>query len=262
MNTAVLIISILLIIGSIVMIIVSAIKGDKNQENLHGGNVYSFNMPYWLPDNTTSTTQAIYGTGNSKQGSAILTCPAGKTIKTIGAYFSIYDPYGQCILPSPVINKTCSSANSEGLAMCENTCSSDPSSCTDTTGTNYQYANIACSSFGIPSPPSSTTFYSGQGTAYCIPNRDISAFVADIADGKQSITLNASDASIGIYGPVPCALADVLLSSNSSSSEITLLQNNYNSLPNVPLITQDSKGNLLSGLPKQGYTIHGVYACI
>lgn len=229
-------------------------RSSVNNTAIKGGNVYTFSVPYSVSSTGGNTTQQ-------------LTCPPNTTMNIIGAYFDIYDPYAQCLdltrcealSPGGECNLPGTFSNGKNLLLewCQ-TNSSSPA-CLNTVGAaaktggaaftgTSDLVNLQCGDAGtLP-----TQFLSGMGDAACVTQRDASAFVAHMCKNATSTcTINGSD--IAYTGPLPCALADGLSSST--------LKANYGLLPNVPMLTS-SNGQIKPGNPKQGYTLHGIYACI
>jgi hypothetical protein len=178
-------------------------------------------------DPTTGSLKPLVNASGNPQ----ISCPDGFSVNIVGAFFDIYDPFGECTSsPSPMISSLCNPSVSYGSCQTDADCpyfssSSGPNamSCVPGTGgTNVCSLVPQTPSTTCPSPLNLTQIGSNY---YCIPTdvcgpgvpnptcsassplastnrcaaRDASATIAKVCDGQQSCLPTLAN-----FGDMPC----------------------------------------------------------
>jgi len=230
MEIWVIISSVILAILLIVLLILSSRTAGNNQQRSKGKIIYPFTSN--IDPETGKDTGFL-----TRDGKPQLTCPAGTKINIIGAFFDIFDPYGECTADQTDVNPLYAfmcipSLNSDASCKQDSDCP-EPSSGRFRCNSNKcelapMKSSEDCKKFGSNFAPvtsdnktycvdadlcgtnisgvaSNTT---GVPNPVCSPNnnnyqcamRDASATVATKCDGKET----CSDLSISDFGDFPC----------------------------------------------------------
>ncbi len=196
-------------------------------------------------------------------GTNQITCPVGKQVRILGAYFDVYDPYLECasspdqtastafvkncqdiVSNNPGFTFSCTSA--QGCTCNSNGCvvgQGQPKAACECAHTDPSkgFQNCACSNY--------------QGTnQYNCKGRDASAYLAKVCNGQNSCSVsldtNGTDEQLtSQFGPYPCNLSPIQSSDAQGYSMLPMVRGNDGLYGDKP------------SAMKQGYYVHGLFTC-
>jgi len=227
-------------------------------------------------------------------GNPQLTCPAGKNINIVAAFFDIADPYGECSTsPGGIVGYLCNPSysspqggttdddcpgGSAGLMHCNSngSCQLTPLSSTSCPA-GYSSKNFSGSYYCIPTdtcgPGVPNPICSPASTTNQCATRDATDSVGAKCNGRSE----CSDLTMADFGPYPCpklappsSSADACIAGYDTSGNPVWNQarSGYCGLPYSPGWPGGAPANSTpeAGTPPPsstlGYTMHGLYACV
>jgi hypothetical protein len=247
-------------------------------------------------------TQKLTQTNGSPTPNLQLSCPVGKKINIVGAYYQVIDPFNECTSkPLTAIQAACNPSQEFGKCSSSGDCLDQAYECDTTKGMCVLKTNLTdCSSTTIPYPPytqsptyqfipvngnqgycqdvlvcysgtqgSSGSFNGQNSSCQSCAVRDASAYIADQCDGQATCSLDMSN-----FGPSPCGIPpsttavsgpEDVLTERQAGDPYYQLPFTYgsNGLPAIP--NSDLGGQSPSIGPTSvniGYYVHGIYTCV
>ena len=181
--------------------------------------------------------------------------PRSSKIEILGAYFDVFDPWGQCSPePTDIISQTCNEDGATNQGLCSNLVKH-----IEENGVSSQwYRNTICG----------TRYKTGSGYGGTVNNKidnatepygeleyicrlqDSTPFLAAKCNGKKEckIDLGNSNEVSQIFGSVPCY-------NSTSGVELRKDDDAYGRLPSDRRAPNDTKY-------QQGYVVKGIYRCV
>jgi hypothetical protein len=210
-----------------------------------------------LADKILIPFSGFIGTGKSltrRDGTPQITCPTDKKVNILGAFYQVYDPYGECNDPKIGASKAfqTSCANQQRYP---NTCALQPGC----GGNGSDYRPCQCSNIDKTKGYTNCVCNAGNLTSLCKP-RDVSAMLGHLCDGQNScnVPLDTTNMSAlySTLGPLPCDI----LPTDANYSKLPFLPGNPGVSPGSG--TWRSSASSVDPTTNQGYYVHGVYACV
>ena len=254
-----LIMLIIMILSSISICICIGLSSNKmrnknlreEQENV----LQFFNMN--LPSSKENSTELAFSCPDMSSSQHTQTDGKVETFKIeiLGAYFDVFDPWGQCSPePSDIISQTCEQDGKTNLGLCSNLVES-----VEDDGVSSQwYRNTVCGTRykngsgygGKVNNKNDNTTESYGGSDYVCRLQDATPFVAAKCNGKKEcrINLESSNEMSQIFGSVPCYNA-------TTGAPLKIGDTGYTRLPSDQKDETDTKF-------RQGYVVKGVYRCV
>ena len=234
---------------------------DKNLRKEQENNIQFFNMN--LPSSKEESTELVFscpggsGSQHTQTGGDDLIGGKAETFKIeiLGAYFDVFDPWGQCSPePSDIITQTCEQDEKTNQGLCSNLVES-----VEDDGVSAQwYRNTVCgtkyqngSGYGgeVNNKTNNNTESYG-GSDYVCRLQDATPFLAAKCNGKKEcrINLGISNEVSQVFGSVPCYTA-------ASGVPLKMEDTGYTRLPSDQGGVDDTKF-------QQGYVVKGIYRCV
>ncbi len=177
-------------------------------------------------------------------------------IEILGAYFDVFDPWGQCSPePSDIISQTCNQDEKNNQGLCNNLVESIE----EENGVSAQwYRNTICGTKykngsgygGEANNKNNNNTESYGGSNYVCRLQDATPFLAAKCNGKKEcrINLGISNEVSQVFGSVPCYTA-------ASGVPLKMEDTGYMRLPSDQGGVDDTKF-------QQGYVVKGIYRCV
>jgi len=258
----ILIITILLAIGLCIWIGQKSNKiRNKNIRKEQENSIQFFNMN--LPSNKGDPSELVFSCPdwtfkNRNSGKDDLLEKSSQTFKIeiLGAYFDVFDPWGQCSPePNDIIAPTCEqdAENNQGL------CSNLVESIDEENGISTQwYRNTICgtkyqdgSGYGgeVNNKNNNNTEPFGESDYVC-RLQDATPFLSAKCNGKKEcrINLGSFNEVSQVFGSVPCY-------SSNLSTPLKVGDEDYKKLPSDQKDENNTKF-------QQGYIVKGIYRCV
>ena len=246
-------IAIVIIVGAIILSIKMGQSANsmrnKNLRAEEENNLQFFNMI--LPSSTTiDTSKLVLSCPNQTNGGK----PQSFKIEILGAYFDVFDPWGQCSPePSDLIAETCETDAADNQGMCSNLVETLENGnsvssqwyrnqiCGSRYQTGHGYGGEAKNKEGNNTEP-----YGGSD--YICRLQDATPFLAARCNGEKECTINLNNADdVGqVFGSLPCYNA-------TSEDPLKVGDDDYKRLP-----SDKKKNNPF----QQGYEVRGSYRCV
>lgn len=177
-------------------------------------------------------------------------------IEILGAYFDVFDPWGQCSPePSDIISQACEQDGKNNQGLCSNLVESTE----EENGVSTQwYRNIICgtkyqnsSGYGgkVNNKTDNTTEPYG-GSDYVCRLQDATPFLSAKCNGRKECRINLGNSNevSQVFGSVPCY-------NSTSGVPLNVGDTGYTRLPS------DQKG-VNNTKFQQGYVVKGIYRCV
>ena len=256
-------IALVIIVGTIILSVkMGQMANSMRNKNLRGeeeNNLQFFNMN--LPSSTIDVSKLVLscpggnlGSNQTEINETIGGKPQTFKIEILGAYFDVFDPWGQCSPePSDLIAETCEKDAADNQGMCsnlvetienENSLSSQwyrNQICGSRYQTGHGYGGEANNKHGNNTEP-----YGGSD--YVCRLQDATPFLAARCNGEKECTINLKNPDdVGqVFGSLPCYNA-------TTETPLEVGDDDYKRLPS------DKKKNTPF---QQGYVVRGTYRCV
>lgn len=217
-----------------------------------GGFLYYQNQIQLQKENQNNLykTFSVKSDGDSSQTQAVLSCPSGRVINILDAWYEVNDPYFQCTDSPTGCAPGIDNSGKNGLVWSEK-CPSYSSrqgtvdgdvweETTASDGKTGTYKNKVCAydKEGSPTSTSSNVCASMNALQY----------IANIANGQNQVTVSGK--MNGDFGPCPCDS-----DTDSNKKEYLPVAGQYNS-------ANPESGSTTVTNGYQGYYAHGIYQCV